>query len=557
MSCFLLLLILFAVYWLPLSVYAGDTPIDKMQDETISYFKPLTGKITSVEGRKVVVNLGVKDSVKAGMRFNILREEAPFRHPVTKEPLGKLESSVGRLEIKEVSSDSSAGEIIEGEAGEGDKVRISENKVNLLFCQSKGIDWYLADSYYRNLKETGRFNMIDTGSETDDPTIVIEEARRSKADVALLLRSESAESGTLLVQRLFWVSDGMKFSEMKTSVDASYAKDLRFGEGFFTSHKDQASLSIDLPINAKLMTTADIDGDGKEEIVFSTEKDVRIYTLGVDLQPALGGIRIEGSSFDTYLWLDSIDLNKNGRDEIIITSMKGDDIISYIYELKGSEFVLLYKAEAFLRKIGNRLIAQSYSRAEGFEGDVYEILWEGEYKKGGPEKLPKGVNIYDFVYADNPQAGKLLVAYDEDGFINIYDDRNTRIWKSKTNAGGFLTTFKRTSPSGMVDRGEWSVKDRLFPRNNEVLSIKRIPLFGMVRGFGYKKSRIVNLRWNGLSMEESVLIDDVGGTIFDYMVTANKILVLSSPPLGIKPGNILKGENPIKTELHIYSIKGL
>jgi len=557
MSCFLLLLILFAVYWLPLPVYAGDTPIDKMQDETISYFKPLTGKITSVEGRKVVVNLGVKDCVKAGMRFTILREEAPFRHPVTKEPLGKLESSVGRLEIKEVSSDSSAGEIIEGKAGEGDKVRISENKVNLLFCQSKGIDWYLADSYYRNLKETGRFNMIDTGSETDDPTIVIEEARRSKADVALLLRSESAESGTLLVQRLFWVSDGMKFSEMKTAVDASYAKDLRFGEEFFTSHKDQASLSIDLPINAKLMTTADINGDGKEEIVFSTGKDVRIYTLGVDLQPALGGIRIEGSSFDTYLWLDSIDLNKNGRDEIIITSMKGDDIISYIYELKGSEFILLYKAEAFLRKIGNRLIAQSYSRAEGFEGDVYEILWEGEYKKGGPEKLPKGVNIYDFVYADNPQAGKLLVAYDEDGFINIYDDRNTRIWKSKTNAGGFLTTFKRTASSGIVDRGEWSVKDKLLPRNNEVLSIKRIPLFGMVRGFGYKKSRIVNLWWNGLSMEESVLIDNVDGTIFDYMVTANKILVLSSPPLGIKPGNILKGENPIKTELHIYSIKGL
>lgn len=557
MSCFLLLLILFAVYWLPLPVYAGDTPIDKMQDETISYFKPLTGKITSVEGRKVVVNLGVQDSVKAGMRFNILREEAPFRHPVTKEPLGKLESSVGRLEIKEVSSDSSAGEIIEGEAGEGDKVRISENKVNLFFCQSKGMDWYLADSYYRNLKETGRFNMIDTGSETDDPTIVTEEARRSKADVALLLRSESVESGTLLVQRLFWVSDGMKFSEMKTAVDASYAKDLRFGEEFFTSHKEQALLSIDMPIDAKLMTTADIDGDGKEEIVFSTEKDVRIYILGVDLQPALGGIRIEGSSFDTYLWLDSIDLNKNRRDEIIITSMIGDDIISYIYELKGSEFVLLYKAEAFLRKIGNRLIAQSYSRAEGFEGDVYEILWEGEYKKGGPEKLPKGVNIYDFVYADNPQAGKLLVAYDEDGFINIYDDRNTRIWKSKTNAGGFLTTFKRTTPSGMVDRGEWSVKDRLLPRNNEVLSIKRIPLFGMVRGFGYKKSRIVNLWWNGLSMEENVLIDDVDGTIFDYMVNANKIFVLSSPPLGIKPGNILKGENPIKTELYIYSIKGL
>ncbi len=160
-------LMLYALCY-PVAAYADDNPLNRMKDETISYFKPMTGEITIVEDKKVVINLGTKDSVRIGMRFNMLREEAPLRHPVTKKLLGKMESSVGRLEIKEAGLDSSIGAIIEGEAKEGDKVRISGVKVNMLFCQSKDIDWYLADSYYRNLKETGRFNMIDTGIETDN-----------------------------------------------------------------------------------------------------------------------------------------------------------------------------------------------------------------------------------------------------------------------------------------------------------------------------------------------------------------------------------------------------
>ena len=71
--------------------YAADS-LDRMRDETMSYFKPLTGRILTVEDRKVTVNLSVKDSVKPGMRLNILREEAPFKHPVTGESLGRLEA---------------------------------------------------------------------------------------------------------------------------------------------------------------------------------------------------------------------------------------------------------------------------------------------------------------------------------------------------------------------------------------------------------------------------------------------------------------------------------
>jgi hypothetical protein len=430
-------------------------------------------------------------------------------------------------------------------------------KVNLLFCQSKDADWYLTDSYYRLLKETGRFNLIDTSLDTDVPGKAVEEAKRLRADVALVLTSKKEDPGTVLSQKLFWVSDGVQFSEMNANIEASLEKELSSGDKFFKPPKEEAWLQFDLAFDARLMTVCDIDGDGKQEIVLDAGKEISVYTVGVDIQRALGGIKIEGSVLDNRLRIDSVDLNRNGRDEIVVTAMKNDDIVSHIYEFNGSEFVLLYKDNVFLRSMGNALIAQAYSRSDGFTGDVFVITWDGDYKKGDTLRLPKGVNIYDFIYLDDPRSGRLLLAYDEWGFLNLYDGKDMRIWRSKTDAGGFLTTFEKKAPSLPIDRGEWSVKDRLWQRNNEILSVKRFPLLDMVKGLGYRKSQIKKLWWNGLSMEEGVLIDNIDGTLFDYAVSGDKIMVLSSPLFGIKAGNILKGENPLKTELYIYKMKGM
>jgi hypothetical protein len=540
----------------PSAVSAADDPLRKMVDETISYFKPLTGKILSIEDNKVTVNIGAKDAVRKGMRFQVLREEAPFRHPVTGELLGELESLVGKLEVKEVGAAESTGEILEGKTKEGDKLRLSEIKVNVLFCQSKETDWHLAESYYRILKESGRFNLIDTSIDTDVPSKVIEEARRLRAEVALLLVAGKADSGTVLAQRLFWTSDGVQFSEVTTNIDAVLLKKIGSGDAFFKPSREDAWLKLDLPVDARHITGGDIDGDGKKEIVLDTKKGIAVYTIGADVQPAHGGLKIENPNIDNILWLDSVDLNGNGSDEIIITSMKGDDVSSYVYEFNGSGFVLLFNDKVFLRKLENGVIAQVYTPAEGFAGDVFSIVWDGAYKKGASLRLPKGVNIYDFVYIDDPRAGRLILAYDEDGFLNVFNSKDVKIWRSKTDSGGFQTSFPRKAPTILVDKGEWSVKDRLFRRNNEVLSVKRFPFVEMMKSLGFKKSQVRNLWWNGLSMQEGVLIDNIEGALFDYTVEGDKLFVLTSPLFGIKAENILKGENPLQTELFIYKMKG-
>ncbi len=576
-NLFIILFFLLSALYSPVNVCADDNPMNTMRDETVAYFKPLVGRVTKVEDQIVNLSLGTKDSVKKGMRLSVLREGVTFIHPVTKEPLGKLESPVGKLEITGVNPDSSTGNIIAGEAIEGDKVRISEKQVNMLFCQSKGIDWDISDSYFRSLKETGRFNLLETDLETEDPQEVIQEAKRLDAEAALLLTSKTVESGLFVTQRLFWVSDGVGFATMDTKIDVAYVKEMKFGEEFFTLQRGEPFIELDLPLGVRFLAIGDVDGDNRQEILLSTGRDINIYISGGELQPALGGIRINGSKTEDHLWIDTIDLNKNGRDEIIVTSMsrksgaedvyrnggnevtlttvRSAGVVSYIYELQGTKFVLLYKDNVFLRKVGEKLIAQTYAKEEGFGSGVFSVIWDKGYKRGESVNLPKGVNLYDFVYVDDPRMGRLILAYDDEGFLNLYD-KDMRLWRSKNDMGGFLTTFKKSSPALSIDRGEWSVKDRLFLKNREVLVIKRIPLLEMVRGIGYKKSQIRNFWWNGLSMEEGVLIDNIKGSVLDYAVLGEKVIVLVSPTfgLGIKPENILKGENPLGSTLYIYSI---
>ena len=532
---------------------AEEDPITGLKDSTLKFFSPVTGKITSVEGNKIVMDIGLKNEIMPGMRLNVLSEGEAFIHPITKEMLGRVESATGKLEVKDVQPETATGLLVEGKAKPGDKVRISGTKVKMLFCQDKKTDWYLADELYRKLKETGRVEMIDTSLDTGEELPALNEARRLGAEVVLLLTSKEADKGTLVKEKLLWVSDGSVFFEAEARVDVAYAKELKFGETYFSPNAGEAALKYNLPYGARLLATGDFDGDGKQEIMLSTGKDARSYLPGASLQFLW---EIKGSTLDEHLRIDAIDLNRNGRDEVVITSMKSGAVYSYIYELEGSEFKKLWEGKYFLRKLGTGLIAQAYSKSDGFSGDVFALVWEGDYKAGDKVKLPKGVNVYDFTFIEGAGKEQMVFCYDETGFLNLYDSKGVKIWRSSANTGGFLTTFKKETSLEFLDKGGWSVKDRLVARNREVLVEQRIPLADAVRSIGYKSSRLKNYWWNGFSMDEGVLVDDIKGTALDYAVAGDNILVLSSPFLGIKFDNILKGENPLTTELSIYSVKG-
>ncbi|GAB4487835.1 MAG: VCBS repeat-containing protein [Thermodesulfovibrionales bacterium] len=556
--------LLFCLLLLCLSATASaeDDPLAKLKDETLRYFKPVSATIISAEGSVVTIDKGGEDGLVRGMRMTVLRQGEPFLHPVTRETIGNVEIEVGRFEVQEVRPKSAVGVLVSGSGSAGDRVRVSEGKVTVMFCQDRKVDWYLADDYYRKLKNSGRVVMVDTSLETADEAKVIEEAKRLNADVAILITAREADKGTLLRQQLFWAAGGTKFGDSEVKVDVAFAKDLKFGEALFSPSSGESLLNYNLNFGAKLVITGDFDADGKQEIFLAGGNRLRAYLPAIDLLPLW---EVKGNVSDDYVWLDAIDLNRNGRDELIATTMRGDQVTSYIYELVDGEFRKIWEGTVFLRRLGNELISQVYSARDGFDGQIYTMEWsDGTYKKGHALRLPKNVNIFDFVYVENPGKERIVFSYDENGFLNVYDSRGVRVWRSAASIGGFPSTFKKPSSIAYTESQEgnyvkgdtWSIKDRLNMKNREILVVQRIAATDYVKSIGYKLSKIKNYWWNGFAMEEGTVIESIPGTVFDYAVAGDKLVVVSSPFLGIKFDNILKGENPFVTNLSVYSVRG-
>ncbi|HCL81937.1 MAG TPA: hypothetical protein DHW81_06890, partial [Nitrospiraceae bacterium] len=479
-----------------------EASLNALKDELMSYFEPVSGKIISVEGNSVKIDIGERKAAKPGMRLHAFKEGVSFMHPVTKEFLGKVELPVGNIEIAATYADESLAVITKGKPAEfsNSKIKIPAVKIKVLFVQGN-TDWFLGDSYYQMLKESGRFELIDTGIETDDISKIISEARAKGAAAALVLRSEDAKDHVNLTQKLFWVGDSKQFSAKDVQVDVAYVKELRFKLALFGPREGEALLSFRLPFGTRRLAVGDFDGDDKPDIVLASGNSIMIYSIADSDLKILWDFKVPSTG--DILWIDTIDVNKDRRDEILITSMHDGEVASHIYELRGSEFIRTWHSkDSFIRKIGNEIATQEYRKGEGYEGNVFSLSHSGgTYKKGADLKLPSGVNIYDFQIVKSLDGKQAILAWDDRGYLNLYNEKGLRIWISPEDFGGFSEKVKRDSPTVMVERGEWSVKDRLIANGSEALAPKRKPLLGMARGLGYKSSEIKRLLWTGIGME--------------------------------------------------------
>jgi hypothetical protein len=543
--------------------------LNVLKEEILSYFVPVFGNISSVTDQSVSIDKGSSASVRSGMRISAFKEGEGFTHPVTKEPLGKMEMPVGNIEIISADPASAKGTIISGKPDDfqGAKIKVPARKIRLLFYQGN-LDWYLGDAYYHALLDSGRFELVDTGLQSANVPEIIAEAKAKSAEVVVILSSEETKNSVELTQKLYWVNDGKQFSETKTSVHVAAVKQLKFSAGMFSPREGEALLTYKLPFSARRIAVGDFDGDGNPDIVLASGDHVAIYKPDMDLKLLW---EVDVPSADDVLWMDTIDVKKNGRDMLLITTMrnqnvrKGDnlesavgDIHSYIYELQGDTFKMVWKAENILiRKAENGIICQGFSKSDGFEGKMYQLVYsDGLFAKGDEFRMPQGIAIFDFQYVYAPDGRRAFFAWDDIGYLSLYNDKGVRIWKSKEDFGGFADTYKKESQIIMIEKGSWSIKDRLVANNAEVLAPKRKSMLSFARSIGYSGSELRSFWWNGITVEEKGFLEELSGNILDYTIVGDRILVLVKPYLLGQAKSLLKGENVTGIRLYIFSTKG-
>ncbi|MBF0329485.1 MAG: hypothetical protein HQL10_10035 [Nitrospirae bacterium] len=547
---------------------AAELSLSVLRDELISYFEPVSGSVTSITGNSLKLDKGSKNRVKRGMRFFAYTEGVKFVHPVTKEALGRMEMPVGNIEIVSASDDTSEGAIVQGkpEDFEKAKIKIPAKKVKLLFYQGK-VDWYLGDAYYQLLKDSGRFELIDTGIETEDIAKLTAEAREKGAEILLALDSTESAGLINLTQKFFWANDAKQFGGSAASINSGHVKELRFKSGLYAEQEGAVLLSIDLPSRSRHMALGDVDGDGIQDLLLSAGDEIEVYRYGLDLKLLW---TLKAAPKGEILWMDTIESGKGGRSKILVTAMSEGVVNSYIYEfdpakptqVKGGVpggLVLLAKINGmFVRAFEGSILGQEFDKSSGYDGDVFTIVFkDGAYKKAERFKIPSGVNIYDFQFIRAIGGEKGVLAWDHEGYLTLYNESGVNVWRSRQDYGGFSISYKKEAPTVMVDRGEWAIKDRMLNNYGEILAPFRTPLVGMSRGLGYRKSAIKSLLWNGLTVEERTLVDKISGELYDYVFIDNKLVVLSKSLFGVNMTNVLKGRSPLGVTLNIYPMKGM
>lgn len=507
--------------------------LDEIAKKIVALFPKVEGKILSVDKNIVMVNIGVKDGVSPDMRLTVFREGKEFLHPITKVVMGRFETYLGLLEIKEVMEETSLGLILEQkeEIKTGDKVRITSGRIGIAFIYTEKVDKDTVGSFSEVLEGTGRFRIIE--DEKVKATIEKEGFKgiglEAKEDIKWLARILDVEGivfldlkpttkGPFLKVDLIHTFDGKLLGTYEALITKPEKKDIEFP---LPERKDYWK-AFDFNYKARLLGIGDLDGDGRKEIVISDGTRIRIYRFeDSNLSEIWTDKENKG---DNHIAIDVADINRDGKAEVFVTNY-GDSLRSFVIEYREGGYKRIWDdVPLFFRVIdipgkGETLIAQE------LDDKIYEYSsGEGGYIKGKSIRLPPNVEIYGFAFIDWERKGAHdILVMDDDDYLNLYSPEGMKIWKSKDRYGGYALSFERSNllsgerTEKVRVKGRIIVKDYKESGRQKAIIIRNIPITYLFRDFrGYRNAEVILLGWNGSEMIEEWRIGKIDGFIADY-----------------------------------------
>jgi hypothetical protein len=548
------------------------SPADKhdsvfaLRDSVLSYFYPANGLIAGIEKDTVIIKVQSDKKFNKGTRFSVFRKGKPYYHPVTEKPIGITEDLIGSVEIKEADKDAYICRIVSGDPEIGDIVRITSSRIKLAFFQDKKAGWELSEAVYDSLKDSGRFELVESYTKTYDPKELAKLATDLGAEAVLLFSTPVRKEGMFMNTKLFWSEDAAPFAEIENIVDTSHIQEFASqdklipiisAEGVPWGNYELAS--------GKFFAMGDVDGNGEKELVVSDGINVRVYSYKNEPRESWF---LKGSKANEHLFVEVFDLNKNGRAEIFVTSVKNERVMSsFVLEYDPVEGYrkIWEKSPYAYRVIGENVLMQVFSPYKAFTGPVYSGIWkDGLYQTASPLKLPKGVDIFGFTSVDWQNDGNIsIIAFDDNGYLNLYRDE-VLLWRSKSPYIKFDTeaykTFSYTDslPSATDHEKKWFMKGRLVTvsteRGQEVIVIKKVPYLSNVPGLGTKRAEVYSFWWDGGIMDETLILSEIKGTVTDYWVEGQNLLILTRLNLFGYLSKTLSGNLKRKSILYYYSL---
>jgi TolB-like protein len=289
------------------------------------------------------------------------------------------------------------------------------------------------------------------------------------------------------------------------------------------------------------VAVADIDLDGKNELLALLNDRIRVYRLTKDQFTFVQ--EIKNGPGGEYLFVDAGDINGDGRPEIFVTCLHNLSLNSFVMEWKQGGLQITARGLPFFLRVQNKmgqkgkkmLLGQKKNVAEAYAGPVYELKAVGEgYEIDRELTLPEQATIFGSVIADLNGSGTPYTVYVGPRFdLRVASTKEDSIWNSNEV---FAASAK------IIDQpNRWTLRESFRESYGEVFTFlptriiavdldgdnreeiivirnKDRANFSLERLKAFYQGNIMSLSWNGLNLVETWRTPRVSGYLTDLAI---------------------------------------
>jgi hypothetical protein len=508
------------------------------------------------------------------MELDVFRTGEEFKHPLTGEILGRLDTDLGRVRVLHVRERYAEATVIKKaeKAGfrKGDRVRVSMARMIVAFpnVDVEGVGGVGARSMTKELAaaliRTGRFELIEErqlrsmlladkefrAEELADPRILKQLADRGKIQILLLSRlTRSADGVALDVQAYSTltgnsiilasavVQPGMVAQDKpprgvqpapaaRSAVTTPPETSKPAATSSATSGRlPGASMAPDHIVlepvfdgSMTAMAVADLDGDGKSELLLAGVDRLLVFRIDGAHLRSLTEYPLSGK--DTVATLEAMDVTGDGGAEVIMTlSHKGRFHALVLQWADGKLRPIWEIPDLVLRSLSpngktSQLFGQTVMPGDRATKPIHQYTWDGRNFHAGPVlDVPAGLSLVEFMLADlGGDEAVRLITFKEGTTLEVRS-RTGDLISTYKESGGVGTSTKRAGLRMLIENERDGARPHIILGREEEAEVR---LLG--RWAGSKAVSLIVLKWDGARFHEVREMPLSDGALADYAV---------------------------------------
>jgi TolB-like protein len=197
------------------------------------------------------------------------------------------------------------------------------------------------------------------------------------------------------------------------------------------------------------LDVGDVDGDGRNELVFVSSDTVFVYKWAEKGFVQFRAIKERWAT--GMIYVSVADLDGNGKAEIYVSNLGDLDVNSFVLEWDGANFRKIAEGQRWFFRVmdmpgkGKVLLGQKRETGGSYMGQVQFLKREGNnFVSTGEVPLHRFGNIFNFAFVDFRGTGKVdTVLLDFSDYLRLYEPgTDEQVWKSEDQFGGTYTFMK-------------------------------------------------------------------------------------------------------------------